>query len=225
MIKDPRSRALVDNFAGQWLQFRQMQNVNPDGKLFPGFDESLRAAMMKETYLFLNAIMQEDSSVRAFLDADFTFIHERLAKHYGVEGITGEEFQRVKLSKDQRGGLLGQASILTITSYPARTSPVQRGKWVLENLLAAAPPPPPPNIPPLGENGQAELKGTLRPRMDQHRTDPMRAACHAKMYAIGFGLENHGARGRRRARPAHGPVPGVAGRRGAGVPHGPAIGR
>ncbi len=194
MIKDPKSKALVDNFGGQWLQFRQMQNVNPDATMFPNFDESLRAAMMKETQMFFTSIMQEDRSILDFLDADYTFVNERLAKHYGIEGIKGEEFQRVSLGKDQRGGVLGQGSVLTLTWYPARTSPVQRGNWVLETLLASPPPPPPPNVPPLEAN-QAQLKGTLRQRMEQHRTDPMCASCHERMDAIGFGLENYDALG------------------------------
>jgi hypothetical protein len=194
MLKDPKSSALVDNFAGQWLQLRSMDNVTPDPARFPDFDESLRSAMTRETQLFFNAIVQEDRSVLDFIDADFTYVNARLAKHYGMPGITGDDFQRVSLAGSERGGVITQASILTITSYPARTSPVQRGKWVLENLLDAAPPPPPPDVPALAE-GSAELTGTLRQRMEQHRANPACAACHAQMDGIGFALENFDATG------------------------------
>jgi hypothetical protein len=195
MLKDPKSSALVENFAGQWLQLRSMQNVTPDTKRFPDFDEPLRDAMTKETELFFNAIVQEDRSVLDFIDADFTYVNERLAKHYGMTGVTGDEFRRVSLTGAQRGGILTQASILTITSYPNRTSPVQRGKWVLENLFDAAPPPPPPNVPALAEGDKAELTGTLRQRMEQHRRDPKCAVCHERMDGIGFALENFDAIG------------------------------
>lgn len=194
MLKDPRSHSLIENFAGQWLQLRQMQNVSPDAKLFPQFDENLRAAMTKETELFFNAIVQENRSIIDFLDADFTFLNERLAQHYGVTGIKGDEFRRVQLADKHRGGILTQASILTITSYPGRTSPVQRGKWVLENLLDDAPPPAPPNVPALEEAGKV-ISGTLRQRMEQHRSNPQCASCHSRMDPIGFGLENYDAIG------------------------------
>jgi hypothetical protein len=201
MLKDPKSSALTDNFAGQWLQLRAIDNVAPDPSTFPDFDESLRSAMAKETQLFFNAIIQEDRSVLDFIDADFTFVNARLAKHYGIPGITGDDFQRVSLAGSERGGVITQASVLTITSYPGRTSPVQRGKWVLENLLDAAPPPPPPNVPALAEG--KELKGTLRQRMEQHRTDPACANCHAQMDGIGFALENFDATGAWRTRDAN----------------------
>jgi len=193
MLKDPKSAALVGNFAGQWLQLRAMDNVTPDPAEFPDFDESLRSAMTRETQLFFTAIVQEDRSVLDFLDADFTFVNGRLAKHYGIPGVTGEGFQRVSLAGTQRGGVITQASILTLTSYPGRTSPVQRGKWVLENLLDAAPPPPPPDVPALAEGKQ--LTGTLRHRMEEHRSNPACAACHAQMDGIGFALENFDATG------------------------------
>jgi hypothetical protein len=195
MLKDPKSQALVENFAGQWLQLRQMQNVSPDATIFTNFDDPLRAAMTKETEMFFNSIIQEDRSVLDFLDANYTFVNERLAKHYGMTGIKGDDFQRVTFSPDDhRGGLLTEGSILTITSYPNRTSPVQRGKWVLENLLDDAPPPPPPNVPALAEDAHA-LTGTMRQRMEQHRTNPQCAACHARMDPIGFSLENFDAIG------------------------------
>ncbi len=195
MLKDPKSASLVENFAGQWLQLRAMQNVTPDTTRFPDFDPALREAMTRETELFFNAIVQENRSVLDFIDADFTYVNGRLAKHYGLPGIAGEDFQRVPLTGQARGGIITQASILTITSYPARTSPVQRGKWVLENLLDAAPPPPPPNVPALAEGHAAELAGTLRQRMEQHRANPSCAACHEQMDGIGFALENFDATG------------------------------
>ncbi len=162
---------------------------------FPDFDDSLRSAMIQETEMFFNSIIQEDRSVLDFLDANYSFVNARLARHYGINGIKGDDFQRVTFSPgDHRGGLLTQASILTITSYPNRTSPVQRGKWVLENLLDDAPPPPPPNVPALAEDAKA-MTGTMRERMEQHRTNPQCAACHARMDPIGFSLENFNAVG------------------------------
>jgi hypothetical protein len=195
MLKDPRSDRFIENFAGQWLTLRQVQNAAPDATVFPGFDEPLREAMTKETQLFFKSIVQEDRSVLDLIGANYSFVNERLAQHYGLTGIKGEDFQRVTFGpNDHRGGLLTQASFLTITSYPARTSPVQRGKWVLENLLDDAPPPPPPNVPALVEQGKA-ASGTMRQRMDEHRTNPQCAACHARMDPIGFALENYDATG------------------------------
>ena len=197
MLKDPKARALVDNFAGQWLQLRLLYSHTPNTELFPAWDEPLRSAMIKETELFFEHIMREDRNMLEFIDANYTFVNERLARHYGLKGVTGDQFRRVELTGGQRGGLLTQASILTITSYPDRTSPVQRGKWVLETLLGTPPPPPPPDVPLLAE--QKELKGTLRQRMEQHRANPACAACHQRMDPIGFGLENFDAIGRWRA--------------------------
>ena len=203
MLKDKRSQALVENFAGQWLQLRQVQNVSPDATIFTNFDETLRTAMTQETQLFFNSIIQEDRSVLDLLDANFTYLNERLAQHYGIDGVKGDEFRRVIFKPDDhRGGLLRQASILTITSYPNRTSPVQRGKWVLENLLDDAPPPPPPNVPALAEDAKA-ITGTMRERMEQHRTNPQCAACHARMDPIGFSLENYDAIGAFRTKDAN----------------------
>jgi hypothetical protein len=190
MLKDPKSKALVDNFAGQWLQIRNLKLVTPDPWQFPEFDDELRAAMQRETELFFEAILREDRSVLEFLDANYTFVNERLARHYGIPDVKGDQFQRVTLRGNQRGGLLTQAGILTITSNPTRTSPVKRGKWVLENLLGTPPPPPPPDVPDLKEGKEVVLTGTLRQRMEQHRQDPTCAACHARMDPIGFGLEN-----------------------------------
>ncbi|NDC53422.1 MAG: DUF1592 domain-containing protein [Planctomycetia bacterium] len=194
MLRDPKAMALVRNFAGQWLQLRALDDVKPDPKRFPGFDAGLRQAFRRETEEFFAHVVREDRSVLELLDADYTFVDERLAKHYGIPGVTGGEFRRVSLDGRQRGGLLGQASILTVTSNPTRTSPVKRGKWILENLFAAPPPDPPPNVPELDGNG-AKLAGTLRQRMEQHRADPACASCHRLMDPLGFGLENYDAIG------------------------------
>jgi len=199
MLRDPKAQALVDNFAGQWLQTRRLSSMTPDTTLFPGFNAVLRTAMQQETDLFFRHIMEEDRSLLEFLDADFTFLNERLAKHYGIDGIQGDEFRKVQLRSDrpgarQRGGILTMASMLTLTSNPTRTSPVKRGKYVMENLLGTPPPPPPPDVPELEEGGAA-LKGTLKQRMEQHRTSAACAVCHTRMDAIGFGLENFDAVG------------------------------
>ena len=190
MLKDPKSAALVENFAMQWLQLRNLKLINPDLKQFPNFNDALRSAMETETRMFFEAIVREDRSLFDLLDADFTFLNERLAKHYGIPGVQGDQFQRVTLTTPERGGLLGHASVLTVTSNPTRTSPVKRGKWILENLLNAPPPPPPPNIPEL-KDGEGKLEGTLRQRMEQHRENPACAVCHTQMDALGFGLENY----------------------------------
>ena len=200
MLKDPKSKALVENFAGQWLQLRNLAIIQPDKKLFPTYDAKLRAAMQRETELLFETVLREDRGVFEFLTADYTFVNERLAKHYGIPGVTGEEFQRVSLKGQPRAGVLTHASILTLTSNPTRTSPVKRGKWVLENLLATPPPPPAPNVPEL--DGQKQLTGTLRQRMEQHRANPTCAGCHTKMDAIGFGLENYDAIGAFRSQDA-----------------------
>jgi hypothetical protein len=194
MLKNPRSNEFVENFAGQWLQLRNLRIVQPDHKQFPAFDEPLRQAMIRETELFFASIMNEDHSLSDFLDADYTFVNERLARHYGIPGVTGDEFRRVNLPDRQRGGLLTQASILTVTSNPTRTSPVKRGKWILEQILGSPPPPPPPNVPELDENKGA-LTGSLRQRMEQHRANPSCASCHSRMDPLGFGLENFDAIG------------------------------
>jgi hypothetical protein len=154
MLADPRSEALVANFAGQWLYLRNVQSISPNEDDFPNFDDNLRQAMRRETELFFESIMREDRSVLDLLNADYTFVNERLAKHYGIPNIYGSQFRRVKITDENRRGLLGQASILTVTSQPNRTSPVLRGKWVLENLMGTPPPPAPPNVPPLKENDE-----------------------------------------------------------------------
>ena len=197
MLADPKSQALVDNFAGQWLQLRDVSRLTPDPGKFPEFDDELRTAMRRETELFFAAVVRENRSVLEFLNADFSFLNARLAQHYGVDGVTGAEFQRVPLGTRRRG-VLTHASILMLTSNPTRTSPVKRGKWILENMLAEPPPPPPPNVPELEEN--AETLGSLREQMEQHRANPSCAVCHIKMDALGFGLENFDAVGQWRDR-------------------------
>lgn len=192
MLADPRSQALVENFAGQWLQLRDVSRLTPDPDLFPEFDDDLRLAMRRETELFFEAVVREDRSVLEFLTADFTYVNERLARHYEMQGISGSEFQRVALS-DQRRGILTHASILMLTSNPTRTSPVKRGKWILDNFLGEPPPPPPADVPELEDD--AETLGSLREQMEQHRSNPACAVCHLKMDALGFGLENFDAVG------------------------------
>jgi hypothetical protein len=195
MLADEKAEALVENFAGQWLQLRDIAKVTPDPELFPNFDETLRTAMLRETELFFEAVVKEDRSVLDFLDADFTFVNERLARHYGIDGAKGDEFRRVSLANGGRRGVLTQASILTITSNPTRTSPVKRGKWILENILGTPPPPPPAGVEELEEGKDAALKGSLRERMEQHRSKPMCATCHNRMDPIGFAFENFDAIG------------------------------
>jgi hypothetical protein len=189
MLADPRSQALVDNFASQWLQIRNLDHVTPAKETYPEWDGELRDAMKQETRLFFTAIFRENRSALEFLDADYTFVNERLAKHYGIDGVKGPEFRKVSLKGVRRGGLLTQGSILTITSNPTRTSPVKRGKWVLENILGSPTPPPPPNVPELGE--VKEATGSLRQRMEEHRKNALCASCHSRMDPIGFGFENY----------------------------------
>lgn len=190
MLNDPKATALVENFAGQWLQLRNLKFIQPDAKTFPDWDKALATAMEQETELLFRHIVKENLSVLEFLSADYTFVNERLARHYGIEGVEGEAFVKVKLPPNRPGGVLGHGGFLTLTSNPTRTSPVKRGKFVLENILGTPPPPPPPDVPDLNEAKRGELKGTLRERMEQHRVDPNCAGCHARMDPIGFGLEN-----------------------------------
>jgi hypothetical protein len=222
MLKDPKAEALVENFGMQWLQLRNLKAVAPDPKLFPGFDEPLRASMLRETELFFEAVLREDRSILDLVDADFTFLNGRLARHYGIvdtngnragekggtpgESIYGDKFVRVALHGGDRGGVLTQASVLTVTSNPTRTSPVKRGKWVLEQILGTPPPPPPPNVPELADNPKAALSGSLRQRMEQHRADPSCAVCHARMDPIGFAFENYDAVGAFRSKDGKFPI-------------------
>lgn len=194
MIADSKFTSFVENFAGQWLLLRNLDEVKPAPEKFPGFDNLLRAAMKKETLLFFEHVAKADRPLTDFLVSDYTFLNERLARHYGIEGIQGMDFQRVTLNTPQRGGVLTQGSLLTVTSYPTRTSPVQRGKFLMENFLNAPPPPPPPNVPSFEESTKG-MTGTLRQQMEKHRANPMCASCHIKMDSLGFGLENYDAIG------------------------------
>jgi mono/diheme cytochrome c family protein len=196
MLRDARAQSLVDNFATQWLKLGKLKGIVPDVDLFPDFDENLRDAMLQETLTFVAHQVREDRSLVELLTADYTFLNERLAKHYGIANVYGSHLRQVSLPDRTRGGLLGHASILTVTSYPNRTSPVLRGKWLLANMLGAPPPPPPPNVPDLKE---AELDGrvlSMREKLDIHRTNPVCASCHQRMDPLGFSLENFDALGK-----------------------------
>ena len=196
MLADERSATLVTNFAAQWLYLRNLPAVSPDFIAFPDFDETLRRALRRETELFFESVVREDRSVLDLITADYTFLNERLARHYGMPGVAGSQFRRVALPPGSpRGGLLGHGSILAVTGYATRTSPVVRGKWVLENLLGTPPPPPPPNVPPLNEEKSASVL-SMRERMEEHRRNPVCAACHALMDPVGLSLENFDAIGR-----------------------------
>lgn len=208
MLADPRSQSLVTNFAEQWLFLRDIEAKTPDEILFPDFDETLRSAFRRETELFLDSVLRENRSVLDLLTANYTFVNERLAKHYGIPNVEGSYFRRVTLpAGSPRGGLLGQGSILTITSYATRTSPVVRGKWVLENLLSAPPPPPPPNVPALKTDGTEPGKIlSMREAMTKHRASPACAGCHARMDPIGFAMEHFDAIGQWRDRDNGNPI-------------------
>jgi uncharacterized protein DUF1592/uncharacterized protein DUF1588/uncharacterized protein DUF1595/uncharacterized protein DUF1585/uncharacterized protein DUF1587/cbb3-type cytochrome c oxidase subunit III len=197
MLADPRSEALVTSFAAQWLHLRNLTASNPDPRLFPDFDDNLRRAFRRETELFFDSVKREDRNVLDLLRADYTFVNERLAKHYGIPNVYGGHFRRVTLPTDSpRRGLLGHASILTVTSYGDRTSPVQRGKWILENLLGLTPPAPPPNVPALKERVAGGKLLTMRQRIAQHRENPACSGCHNLMDPIGLATENFDAVGR-----------------------------
>ena len=205
MLADPKSARLVENFAGQWLELRNLDSVKPDPQRFPQFDEELRSAMRRETELFFESIVREDHSILDFIDAPYTFLNERLAKHYGIPGVTGSEFRRVELDGKERSGILTHASILTVTSYPNRTSPVLRGKFLLENILNAPPPPPPPDAGVLDET-KVNLNGTVRQQFEQHRAHPECAGCHVRMDPLGFAFENYDAIGAWRTKEGNFPV-------------------
>jgi hypothetical protein len=196
MLADPRADALVHNFASQWLNLGKIAGVKPDEYVHPEFDDNLRDAMLEETRRFLTGQIREDRSVVDLLSADYTFINERLARHYGIPDVFGNQFRRVTFKDGVRGGLLGQASILTVTSYPNRTSPVVRGKWLLDNMLGAPPPPPPPDVPTLVEPGEDNQLRSVRERLEAHRKNPTCAACHVRMDPLGFALENFDALGK-----------------------------
>lgn len=201
MLQDPKSVALVDNFAGQWLELRNLDSIHPDPDMFPEFDTQLRKAMYTETHMFVSSLIQEDRSILDFIDGKYTFLNERLAKFYGIPGVTGSNFRRVELDGTERSGVLTQASVLTVTSYPTRTSPVLRGKWILENVLNTPPPPPPPGVGSIDAKG-GPLSGTMRQQMEKHRANPMCAQCHTRMDPLGFALENYNAIGQWRTQDA-----------------------
>lgn len=195
MLEDPRSEALAENFAGQWLEVRNLDSVKPDPQKFPDWGPELRDAMKTETRMFFESLLRENRPLSEFLDSNYTYLNELLAKHYGIPGVEGPDFRRVELATGQRGGILSHASVLTVSSYPTRTSPVIRGKYVLENILGAPPPAPPPDVPALDEESVGNA-GSLRQQLEKHRSNATCASCHARMDVLGFGLENYDAIGR-----------------------------
>ncbi len=206
MLADRKSGALVTNFASQWLDLRSLKSTFPDPQEFPDFDGNLRQDLQTETELFLSSIFREDHNILDLLTANYTFMNERVAHHYGVSNVYGNRFRRVKLTDEQRRGLLGQASILAVTSHTTRTSPVDRGKWILTNLLGIPPPPPPADVPALKENDEGGNPASVRKRMELHRANPSCAGCHKLMDPLGFALENFDATGRRRNLDAGAPI-------------------
>jgi hypothetical protein len=195
MLADPRASAFAENFAGQWLETRNLDIVRPDPDTFKEWDTDLRDAMKRETTMFFEHVLRENRPVGDFLTADYTFLNERLARRYGIAGVTGPEMRRVTLQTDRRGGVLSQAGVLTVSSYPTRTSPVIRGKYVLQNILGTPPEPPPGDIPPL-EASAAGGGLSVREQLERHRSNPACATCHRNMDQLGFGLENYDAIGR-----------------------------
>ena len=206
LLADRRSQSLIDNFFGQWLYVRNMATVRPDPKAFVEFDDTLREAYRRETALFLQSQVREDRSVTELLTANYTFVNERLAKQYAIPGVYGSHFRRVTYPDSRRGGILGQGTILSVTSYANRTSPVVRGKWILENLLGTPPAPPPDDVPPFEEEDPRAQSKTVRERMEQHRKNPACATCHAKMDPLGFALENFDGVGKWRTTEAGRPI-------------------
>jgi hypothetical protein len=206
MLADSRSDALIDGFASHWLGVTKLAGDHPDPQVFPEFDENLRAALQQETRLFLRSQLREDRPVLELLNANYSFLNQRLARHYQIANIHGNQFRKVTFTDGRRGGLLGQGSILMITSYPNRTSPVLRGKWVLDNLLGTPPPPPPPNIPALKENSETGKSASMRQLMEEHRNNPACSGCHSRMDPIGFSLENFDAIGGWRTRDSGVPI-------------------
>jgi hypothetical protein len=194
MLADPKSNALADNFAGEWLEIRRLESITPDRDRFPDFDDYLRDSMKQETELFLRNLLHNDGSILDLIDGKYTFLNERLAAHYGIPGVKGTAFRKVDLTGTNRSGVLTQGSVLTVSSYATRTSPVLRGKWVLENFLNAPPPPPPPDVPSLNDAAVGSSV-SLRQQLEQHRANPVCASCHTRMDPLGFGLENYDAVG------------------------------
>ena len=206
MLADPRSRALVDNFAGQWLTMRKAATFQPDLLANPDFDENLRDAFVKEAQLLVDSQLRADRSIVELVTADYSFLNERLARHYGVPNVYGERFRRVTFTDGVRGGVLGLGGVLMVTSYPDRTAPVSRGLWVLDNLLGMPPPPPPGNVPDLEEAGDDGRKRSIREQMEVHRSNPACAACHVRMDPLGFAMEQFDPIGKWRThecRPPH----------------------
>jgi hypothetical protein len=222
MLDDPRSHALADNFAEQWLQLRKLANFAPDRAQFPEVDAAMKADMAKETKLFFEAVVGGDRSVIDFLNGKYTFVDERLAKFYGIEGVTGEQFRKVALTDPNRGGILTQASVLSVTSNPTRTSPTKRGKWILEEVLGTPPPPPPPGVGTIANEKAALTATTLRKLMEEHRKNPTCAACHAQMDPLGFGLENFDPVGKWRTKEGQFPIDSSGTLPSGKVFHGPA---
>ncbi len=206
MLRDDKAVSLAQNFASQWLNLRNLADIRPNPEMFPEFDDALRSAMSQETALLFSTIVREDRSIDEFLSADYTFVNERLAKHYGISGVSGDQFVRVSLNGTNRSGVMTHASVLTLTSNPGRTSPVKRGKWILENILGDAPPPAPPGVPALEETAKDVTTLSLRERMELHRKDPGCASCHKTMDPLGMGLENFDAVGRWRDNEGERPV-------------------
>jgi cytochrome c551/c552 len=199
MLADPKSEALIQNFAGQWLHLRNIGDWKPDPDRYSQFDDSLRKALQKETELFFDYIVRDDRNVLEFINADYSFLNDRLARHYGITGVKGSYFRRVQLANAERGGILTHGSVLTVTSYPTRTSPVLRGKWILENVLGAPPPPPPPDVPNLADSADISAKD-LRKALEQHRANAACASCHSRLDPLGFALENYDAIGKFRSK-------------------------
>ncbi len=206
MIEDPKSEAFVTNFTGQWLQLRRLATVTPDPNLFPDFDTTLRESMRRETELFFGHVLRSNGSILDLLDADYTFVNGPLARHYGFAGVSGQEFVRQDLKDKRRGGVLTQASVLTLTSNPNRTSPVKRGQWILQQVLGTPPPPPPPNVEKLDESPAALQSASLRDRLELHRSVPACASCHNQMDPLGFALENYDPVGRWRTQDGSFPI-------------------
>ncbi len=206
MLLDPKAQALAENFAGQWLNLRNLDDIKPDPQQFKSFSDELRSDMKRETFTFFNAVVAEDRSLLDFLNADFSFVNERLARHYGIEGVVGDEFRRISLQSVNRAGILTQASILTLTSNPTRTSPVKRGKWIMENILGTPPPDPPADIPDLAVTQKVAPELPLRKQLEIHRQDASCAVCHREMDTLGLGFENFDAIGRWRIKSGDQPI-------------------
>jgi mono/diheme cytochrome c family protein len=205
MLADPKASAMAENYAGQWLEIRNLDVIKPDPQKFPAWGPELRDALKTETRLFFSEILRENRPISEFLDARYTYLNEFLANYYGISGVTGPEFRRVELTTDQRGGVLGQGSVLAVSSYPTRTSVVIRGKYILRNILGTPPPPPPPNVPALDETSVGTA-GSLRQQMEKHRANPVCASCHSRMDPLGFALENYDAIGKWRTEDGNFPV-------------------